>query len=555
MGYLLPILLAVSSLLLREWVGEPRGELPWVVFALVPSPYLLVYLRRQSVLRGAFRRAASLGKLEKLLPAALQLVAVGLLGWLGSLEGWFGTDLSILTWPEPELLLGLLPFVLSTLASIDAESRASGPDSVRRGVRAFQVRMFLAALGPILLYILFASFLGHWEFMRIGVEEVALWSLAFTVILAILFVFALPYFLRVVWETERITEGPQFDVLKQVADLANFRCRELLLWKTGGLMANAAIVGLIPRTRRVFFTDALLRQMGARQLAAVFAHEIGHAKRYHVLILLATALAFFGALDAVLTGFAIERESVELAVLASGLFVWLLAFGWLSRRIELEADLYCLELLRDGIGITSALQAVAPTSHDKPGWRHFSTNQRIEFLGRAAADPKVGRRLRRRLVTLGVLATVLFLAVSAWRLVDFVEAYPLERTVVDLRLGRFEEALERSSRPPDGASGNRGQEAILALIDLLESSAPLPALESREAASQFSGERALEALRAHQGPAAVGWLSLAALTGDAQAERAAERVRARLEGAAPNDLAFDDLGVWAEGVRDLVVGD
>ena len=62
-------------------------------------------------------------------------------------------------------------------------------------------------------------------------------------------------------------------------------------------MANAAIVGFLPGHRTVLFSDSLLAGLPPRELAAVFAHEIGHARRHHVLVFGAWTLVFFLAGD------------------------------------------------------------------------------------------------------------------------------------------------------------------------------------------------------------------------------------------------------------------
>lgn len=542
MGFLVPILLAVGTLFLGELEGGASTRQPWLVASLMIVPYLHSGLRHRLALAGKLRQAALLSRLAPFLPVLLQAFAVTVLGWMESVETWFDVELSLLAWPRIELLLALAPFVFYSLTSIDADSRASrSSPSHSRQVRNFQARMFLTGLGPIVLYLGLAAALGSWEFLRVGVEEVSLWSLLFTALLAAVFITLLPFFLRWTWETEVLEGGPEAEVLRRVAELANFRCRELLVWKTGNLMANAAIVGLIPRTRRVFFTDALLSQLGPRQLAAVFAHEIGHAKRGHVLIFFLSALAFFGCVDGLLVALQFEQEWMELATLIGSLGLWLLGFGWLSRRIELEADLYCLQLLGDGIGITSALQSVSPASHSKSGWRHFSTGERIEFLGRAAADPRVGRRLRRGLRGVALGALIVLGAVGSWRLNALADAYPQERTLVDLRLGAFEEALTRAAQRTEIPETEQAQ-GIASLLELIGSH-DWPSGD-REVVMGRCQELAREALAGSSTETAIGWLSLASLTGDPQAGAAALHLQEHLDGAQAGGPPGEEVGPW-----------
>ena len=61
-------------------------------------------------------------------------------------------------------------------------------------------------------------------------------------------------------------------------------------------MSNAAIVGVGGR-RVVLFSDSLLASLPPGELAAVYGHEIGHAKSRHVAVFLVWTLAFFIAGD------------------------------------------------------------------------------------------------------------------------------------------------------------------------------------------------------------------------------------------------------------------
>lgn len=540
MGYLLPILLALGSLALDEVDGLPLARVPWAVAALAPVPYLISALERRCALSGSFRWAALWGRLGRLAPVLMQYLALGAFGWGASLEVWLGRELSLLSWPELPLLAALAPFVVFTLLSIDADARGNRNRATdRRELRSFQMRMFASGLGPIVGYLVLTSLLGEWRELRIVVEEVSLWGTLFTLALAFAFVLFLPGFLRRTWDTEVLPPGPQRDLLERVAELARFRCRELLVWKTGDLVANAAIVGLWPPGRRVFFTDALLGQMGPRQLAAVFAHEIGHAKRRHVPLFIVWALAFFGAVDAGLVLLDLGGEEGELLVLGAAVVVWLLTIGWISRRAELEADLYSLELLRDGIGITSALQAISPAAHSRKGWRHFSTAERLAFLNRAGADPLQGRRLRRRLRAVGLVGALLLLATGIWRGVLLVGDYPLQRTVVDLRLGHYARAAERSR----AWVGHEKGEALVALVELAEAGG-LADFETAEAAAARCAELARTSLDEGALDRAQGWLQLGGLAGDASAGRAAEALAGQGSQGASADLEDPSLGPW-----------
>src|SRR4029079_11343421 len=146
--------------------------------------------------------------------------------------------------------------------------------------------------------------------------------------------------------------GPVRYQLEMMAKRLHFRCTDFLLWPTHGASANAMIVGLLPRVRYVIFTDRILEDVPPDELAAVFGHEVGHAKHGHIwhyaafLTLSMTVLAAF----LILVVQTLKAKGVELPQWAEG---WIalppvvlaatyifLVFGFLSRRCERQADVY-----------------------------------------------------------------------------------------------------------------------------------------------------------------------------------------------------------------------
>ena len=514
MGFLLSTLLALASLAIGELDLETGWRMPALVPLLALVPYLLGRLEARAGVAGRFRWSAILHRLGHASPILLQITALGAFGWSLTVEGWFGGELGLTIWPRPAQLLALAPFVLYTVAAIDADARANTEHgTIRRSLRRFQLRMFTAGLVPVAGYVLGASFVGEWTALRLRIEEVTLFGACFTAALVLLLVLFLPRFLRYAWDAQPLPEGPQKMLLQGVAQMARFRCRELLLWRTGNLMANAAIVGLTRGSRRVFFSDALLAQLGPRQLAAVFAHEIGHARRCHVPLFLIWALGFFAGLDLAASAVGPDRELWSGAVLAAGVLGWIAGFGWLSRRVELDADIYSLALLRDGIGITSALLSVGRGRMDRGGWRHFSVNRRIEFLGEVVADPDVGRRLQRRLRQIWGLGVLFLLGTASFQLSGMIADYGEERAVVDLRLGRYESAAER-------LAGVEGPEEEVSFLIELASREFEGDFASREEAADSCSRLAEEALAEEDEELRVAWLHLAALAGDERAVKA-----------------------------------
>ena len=66
---------------------------------------------------------------------------------------------------------------------------------------------------------------------------------------------------------------------------------DLLVWRSDGMMINAAVMGLLAPVRYVLLSDGLLATMNVSQIEAVFGHEAGHVRHRHIQHFLLFALA------------------------------------------------------------------------------------------------------------------------------------------------------------------------------------------------------------------------------------------------------------------------
>ena len=364
MGFLRNILLALGALALAEIGWGERVRVPLAVPALFLLPYALLGLAELLGRRGRWRlSAAAAAALPWSAPAA-QLGAV-LLGWCAAVEDVLGAPPGFASWPGPELLIGLLPYACVEVAAIDARARLGDRrPEVRAALRAFQLRMLVSALAPLVLFIGAASAVAWHPTARAWIEEVALANGLFAAGLLLGFGLVLPSLLRNTWDTAPLGPGWQSDVIARTAEQAGFRCKEIRVWHKSNLMANAAVIGFLPQHRVVLFSDALLQELGPAELAAVFAHEIGHAQRRHVWIFAAYALGFFLLADVALSWLALESLALELGLFAALMLLWYPSFGYLSRRFELDADLYSLELLGDAPALIGCLLYTSPSPRD-----------------------------------------------------------------------------------------------------------------------------------------------------------------------------------------------
>ncbi len=170
---------------------------------------------------------------------------------------------------------------------------------------------------------------------------------------AVVFIFA-PYVVRLVLDVKRLPPGQVLEDLHAICREHGVRLRGGLVWLTGGNMINAAVMGLFGPMRYILVTDALLDLMNREQLKAVFAHEIGHVRRHHMLwmalCLIASLLLMSVVVDAgflALTSLGVQTGlmTMQLIAMLAALGGALLVFGWVSRRFERQADTFAVQHL------------------------------------------------------------------------------------------------------------------------------------------------------------------------------------------------------------------
>jgi hypothetical protein len=145
-------------------------------------------------------------------------------------------------------------------------------------------------------------------------------------------------------------------------------------------------------------------------------------------------------------------EWVAYTSLGVTLVVWYLGFGFLSRRAELEADLYSIELTGDLDGMIGALELVgSPHTRSITSWRHFSTEQRVAFLRSAALDPRIASKLKARMRRAAWIGIALAVIALGFEVRELVQALPADRVTVELALGANREAAAalRALEDPD----------------------------------------------------------------------------------------------------------
>lgn len=464
-----------------EWVIVPQQDVAWTISTVLGQPVLLAL-----VAFWAARRAGWLLRSSVADPERVQLFhhRVTFTLRVATLIG-FGATVFLTRWPEwmafgrvtPVLqivgdLVVLLPFVLNLMViwivsyptekalragpGWDLLGGESGADEGWR-LRAyldFHLRHYVLVVAAPMLLILFAANLTQGYEATLHSWTGWVWT-ADAVLAAIalgVFVMAPPMLCRI-WRTDTLQPGTLRDRLEATCARIGLKFRDIRVWKTDGIMINAAAMGLFGPVRYVLLSDALLATMTPEQIEAVFGHEVGHIRHRHIpLFLVFAAVGWFivaGILELLIRmstenggSWGISIAGVEVIGVVLTVLIWVVGFGWISRRFEWQADLFGAQCVTpppescalpcsvhlDGhpeingaarvcmTGATvfaSALDRVAILNgipHEERSWRHSSIANRIRFLMSMAGDPsraaRFDRTLRRLRATLTVAAVL-----------------------------------------------------------------------------------------------------------------------------------------------------
>ena len=458
-----------------------------------------------------------------------------------------GLGASRAAWADLTWLPLLAPLAAAHLGLV---VRRRGSSSWERAARPLALSWTLFVWGALALYLSLATVVGIDATLLAWVEGTTLGSLAYTLALLVVMLLLVPRLLLACLDTvppsaglRRLAEEPRFAG-------ASFR---LLEWRTADELSNAMVLAMPLGPRPVLFTDGFLGRLSLPEFEAVLAHELGHVRRRHVSTMAAWVLG--GALTFDLVAEALlPLELLDgpwgIAIALGFLITLALAIGWLSRRLELEADLCALEVTGDWRPLARVLRGFGSRRRRRATWRHFAPRERVLFLRAAARDPGVARRLTAPLRALragGLVLATLALALLVARGVAGLDG---ERVWLDLRQGDLAAAwaayveLEPEQRELVHAAGlDQGYfEHLLELGAELQTEAPLT--------TRTVGRAALDAGLGASDPVLVHHLDLALFL---DAEPALWDLRDVLVDRAkgrPTELPSDLPEPWGRLVRD-----
>jgi Zn-dependent protease with chaperone function len=443
MPFLLLLVLALICLQ-RDWPEPPAWAgaggsalLAWAAAGLFVATSALAARRARRQLtagllpRNSVARRYSAWKRRSFFALlAAYLAALCLVGW-----GWTARSLFVhddIFVPGAELLL-LAPLlaglVLSWAFQYDADralTDAGLSDRAFPGRWAYvglQARHNLLLVAPPLLLLLVQQLIVG-AFPGLQRNEGLLALLGCGLLVAVFI--GIPWLLRLLLGLKPLPDGPLRHRLLETARRLRFRFSDILVWDTGGTVANALVTGPLPLLRYVVLTDRLIEEMTADEIEAVFGHEVGHVKHHHMLLyfgfLIASLVVVVGVwkcLEGVFRAAAVrawledwlpgvagvlgEYEGLAAVplLLLLGVYIFVV-FGFLARRCERQADVYGARTVSCPVFI-EALEKVARLNgihRERPGWlsswQHSTIALRVAFLERLDADPTLEARFQRR---------------------------------------------------------------------------------------------------------------------------------------------------------------
>lgn len=311
-------------------------------------------------------------------------IGVWLLGWGDLMQLIFppaqvGDQISFMGLYSPTVLLGILPGLVTWMGLWWAQfpaDRALREQNLLYQLEAdlpmitpprfwsyfgtnFRMQVLFIAM-PLLLIVALKDVMSQlWLWMGQSPSGVAE---AVISIIALMFVFMLsPLLLTKILSTESLPDSHLRRRLAAMCQRAGVKYRDILLWRTGNNVCNAAVMGLFPHVRYVLLSDVLLETMTDEQIEAVFAHEMGHVVHHHMVWYVIFFILCMGGLSALGSSIHVNDQIkfAEEIYTIGGFGAVLLAFGFVSRQCERQADVYAARLMeishRQSVGDTSEL--------------------------------------------------------------------------------------------------------------------------------------------------------------------------------------------------------
>jgi len=210
-----------------------------------------------------------------------------------------------------------------------------------------------------------------------------------------------PLLITRIWRTRRLEPGPLRTDLEDICGSLKLKYRDILVWESEGVIANAAVMGLIAPVRFILVSDGIVDRLEPHQIRAVFAHEGGHISAHHLpyLMLMFVAImalcASAAELIAILADLDLGGPAAMLLMLTLVFAIGGLIFGAVSRQFERQSDVIGAwasapppdgspRITHEGAAIfAGSLEQIARLNGIDPhkrNWRHGSIASRVCYI-------------------------------------------------------------------------------------------------------------------------------------------------------------------------------
>jgi STE24 endopeptidase len=283
-------------------------------------------------------------------------------GWFGMLDQWIRT-FSPLSLVSPLIFFGIL-FIVSDIINTPFSIYRNFVIEKRYGFNKMTVKTFvLDKIKGYILTIIFGGLLLGVLIYFVNAIGSDFWYYFWAVMTAfVLFanLFYTSLILPLFNKLKPMEEGELKSSIQAYCDKVNFPLKNIFIMDGSkrSSKGNAFFSGL-GRKKKVVLFDTLVEKHSTQELTAVFAHEVGHYKKKHILFTTIFSIALMGFMLFLFSRMAYNAEvSWAMGGQTSALHLNLLAFGILyspistilgiignliSRKNEYEADAYAKE--------------------------------------------------------------------------------------------------------------------------------------------------------------------------------------------------------------------
>ncbi|MCE2395011.1 M48 family metalloprotease [Candidatus Poribacteria bacterium] len=319
-------------------------------------------------------------------------------------------------------LVGIVPLIVGLMlirfALYEVEQQATSRNWKRREYLSVYLKFLLLPVLPLFVYLCLLDLIAHIPYLASNAYlPIAL--MASLIFLAYIYA---PLILGFIWRTVPLADVNLRNRLHRLAAQDNIKYKDIVVWQTESV-ANAAVAGIVPWSRQIFLTEALLQHFSDDEIEAIVAHEFGHVRYKHILTYLMFLIVYFLSYTIyyIYIGQPLESLFSTSSLLPATVLVFFISlyfiiiFRALSRRFEHQADLYAVAVTAKPEALELALVRLAYLNYIPRSVQrlfelfqtHPSIDRRIKFIERFKGGDPAALRYQNYLLEVKLLLVLL----------------------------------------------------------------------------------------------------------------------------------------------------